>query len=120
MSKPIVAIIGRANVGKSTLLNRLAGKPIAIVADMPGTTRDRIFADVSWRGTSFTLVDTGGLEMSPQSAIARGVKAQVEAAIAEADLIIFLVDAKDGVVAPDLDIAEMLRSSSKSLILVAN
>ena len=120
MSKPIVAIIGRQNVGKSTLLNRLAGKRLAIVADLPGTTRDRIFADVSWEGTSFTLVDTGGLELSPQSQVARGVRAQVEAAIAEADLIIFLVDAKDGVVASDLEIAQMLRRSSKPLVLVAN
>ena len=115
-----MAIIGRANVGKSTLLNRLAGKRIAIVADLPGTTRDRIFADVSWQGASFTLVDTGGLEVRPLSSIARGVKAQVEAAIAEADVIIFLVDAKDGVVPSDLEIAEMLRSSSKPLVLVAN
>ncbi len=120
MAKPIVAIIGRQNVGKSTLLNRLAGKRVAIVADMPGTTRDRIFADVSWQGASFTLVDTGGLEVSPQSKVARGVRAQVEAAIAEADLIIFLVDAKDGVVPSDLEIAQMLRSSSKPLVLAAN
>jgi GTP-binding protein len=120
MAKPIVAIIGRQNVGKSTLLNRLAGKRVAIVADMPGTTRDRIFADISWQGVSFTLVDTGGLEVSPRSSVARGVRAQVEAAIAEADLIIFLVDAKDGVVPSDLEIAQMLRSSSKPLVLVAN
>ena len=120
MAKPIVAIIGRQNVGKSTLLNRLAGKRVAIVADMPGTTRDRIFADVSWQGASFTVVDTGGLELSPQSKVARGVRAQVEAAIAEADLIIFLVDAKDGVVPSDLEIAQMLRSSSKPLVLAAN
>ena len=120
MSKPIVAIIGRKNVGKSTLLNRLAGKPIAIVADLPGTTRDRIFADVSWQGVEFTIVDTGGLEVSPRSAIAQGVKGQVEAAIAEADVIIFLVDIKDGVVPSDLEIADMLRSSSKPIVLVAN
>jgi GTP-binding protein len=120
MAKPIVAIIGRQNVGKSTLLNRLAGKRLAIVADLPGTTRDRIFADVSWEGASFTLVDTGGLEISPRSKVGRGVKAQVGAALAEADLIIFLVDAKDGVVAADLEIAQTLRSASKPLILVAN
>jgi GTP-binding protein len=120
MAKPIVAIIGRQNVGKSTLLNRLAGKRLAIVADVPGTTRDRIFADISWQGSQFTLVDTGGLEISPRSSVGRGVKAQVGAAIAEADLIIFLVDAKDGVVASDLEIAQMLRSSSKPLVLVAN
>jgi GTP-binding protein len=120
MAKPIVAIIGRQNVGKSTLLNRLAGRRLAIVADMPGTTRDRIFADISWQGTGFTLVDTGGLELSPRSSVGRGVKAQVEAAIAEADLVIFLVDAKDGVVASDLEIAQMLRRSSKPLIIAAN
>ncbi|MDH5695108.1 MAG: ribosome biogenesis GTPase Der [Dehalococcoidia bacterium] len=120
VSKPIVAIIGRKNVGKSTLLNRLAGKPIAIVADLPGTTRDRIFANVSWQGVEFTIVDTGGLEVSPRSSIARGVKGQVEAAIAEADAIIFLVDTKDGVVPSDLEIADMLRSSSKPIVLVAN
>ena len=115
-----MAIIGRKNVGKSTLLNRLAGKPIAIVADLPGTTRDRIFANVSWQGVEFTIVDTGGLEVSPRSSIARGVKGQVEAAIAEADAIIFLVDTKDGVVPSDLEIADMLRSSSKPIVLVAN
>ena len=120
MSKPIVAIIGRQNVGKSTLLNRLAGKPIAIVADMPGTTRDRIFADISWQGVEFTLVDTGGLELRPQSSVARAVRGQVETAIAEADAIIFLVDTRDGLVPSDLEIAEMLRSSSKPLVLVAN
>jgi GTP-binding protein len=120
MAKPIVAIIGRQNVGKSTLLNRLAGKRLAIVADLPGTTRDRIFADIFWQGANFTLVDTGGLELSPRSKVGRGVKAQVEAALAEADLIIFLVDAKDGVVAADLEIAQTLRRSSKPLILVAN
>ncbi|GAH57965.1 unnamed protein product, partial [marine sediment metagenome] len=120
MSKPIVAIVGRQNVGKSTLLNRLAGKPIAIVVDLPGTTRDRIFAGVSWQGVEFTIVDTGGLEVRPRSPIARGVKGQVEVAIAEADVIIFLVDTRDGVVPSDLEIAEMLRSSSKPIVLVAN
>ena len=77
VSKPIVAIIGRQNVGKSTLLNRIAGKPLAIVADLPGTTRDRILAGVSWQGVEFTIVDTGGLEPRPQSAIAQEVKEQV-------------------------------------------
>jgi len=120
VGKPIVAIIGRQNVGKSTLLNRLAGKRVAIVADLPGTTRDRIFADVSWQGVEFTMVDTGGLELRPQSSVARAVRGQVETAIAEADVIIFLVDTQDGVVPSDVEIAEMLRSSSKPLVLVAN
>ena len=120
MSKPIVAIVGRQNVGKSTLLNRMAGKPIAIVEDLPGTTRDRIFADVSWQGAGFTIVDTGGLELRPLSTMAQEVKEQVEAAITEADAIIFLVDVRDGVTSSDLEIADMLRRSNKSIVLVAN
>ncbi len=120
VSKPIVAIIGRQNVGKSTLLNRVAGKPLAIVADLPGTTRDRIFATVAWQGVEFTVVDTGGLEPKPQTTIARGVKEQVEAAITEADVIIFLVDVRDGVTPSDLEIADRFRQVSKPLVLVAN
>jgi len=120
VSKPIVAIIGRQNVGKSTLLNRLAGQRLAIVEDMPGTTRDRIFADVAWGGASFTLVDTGGLEIKPTTSIARGIKGQVEAAIAEADAIIFMVSIRDGVLPADLEIAEMLRRSGKPVVLAAN
>ena len=120
MSKPVVAIVGRQNVGKSTLLNRLAGKPVAIVEDLPGTTRDRIFADVTWQGVGFTIVDTGGLELKPSSTIAQRVKEQVKMAIAEADAIIFLVDVRDGIVPSDLEIADMLRQVSKPIIVVAN
>jgi len=120
VSKPIVAIIGRQNVGKSTLLNRVAGKPIAIVEDLPGTTRDRIFANVSWQGIEFTIVDTGGLELRPETNIAQGVKEQVEAAITEADVIVFLVDVRDGVMPSDQEIADMLRRVSKPLVLAAN
>jgi len=120
VGKPIVAIVGRQNVGKSTLLNRMAGKPIAIVEDLPGTTRDRIFADVSWQGIVFTIVDTGGLELRPRSTIAQEVKGQVEIAIAEADTVIFLVDVRDGVTPSDLEIADLLRRSSKPIVLVAN
>jgi GTP-binding protein len=120
VSKPIVAIIGRQNVGKSTLLNRLAGKRIAITADLPGTTRDRILANVSWQGTEFTIVDTGGLEVKPQSTIAQGVKEQVGVAIAEADVIIFLVEVRDGIMPFDQEIADMLRQTSKSILLAAN
>ncbi|MFH1662358.1 MAG: ribosome biogenesis GTPase Der [Chloroflexota bacterium] len=119
-SKPIVAIIGRQNVGKSTLLNRLAGRRLAIVADLPGTTRDRIFADVSWQGTAFTLVDTGGLEFKADTDITQAVNEQVKTAITDADIIIFLVDAKDGITATDLEIADLLRTSQKPLMLVAN
>jgi len=120
VSKPIVAIVGRQNVGKSTLLNRMAGKPIAIIADLPGTTRDRILANVSWQEAEFTIIDTGGLELKPQSTIAQAVKEQVEMAINEADAIIFLVDTRDGATPPDLEIADMLRQVSKPIILVAN
>jgi len=120
VSKPIVAIVGRQNVGKSTLLNRMAGKPIAIIADLPGTTRDRILANVSWQEAEFTIIDTGGLELKPQSTIAQAVKEQVETAINEADAIIFLVDTRDGATPPDLEIADMLRQVSKPIILVAN
>lgn len=120
MSKPIVAIVGRQNAGKSTLLNRLAGKPLAIVEDLPGTTRDRVLSNVTWQGTEFTLVDTGGLELEPQSTIDYGVQEQIEAAIAEADVIIFLVDVRSGVTPPDLEIADMLRRAGKPLLLVAN
>jgi GTP-binding protein len=120
VSKAIVAIIGRQNVGKSTLLNRVAGKRIAITADLPGTTRDRVLANVSWQGTEFTMVDTGGLEIKTESTIAQGVKEQVEVAITEADVIIFLLDVKDGVMTPDLEIADMLRQVSKPILLAAN
>ncbi|MFC1861222.1 ribosome biogenesis GTPase Der [Chloroflexota bacterium] len=120
MTKPIVAIIGRQNVGKSTMLNRLVGKPLAIVADLPGTTRDRMFADVYYQNFEFTLVDTGGLEPTPSSAIAQGIKEQTEAAIAEADVVIFLVDVRDGVITSDLEIADMLRQTNKPILLVAN
>ncbi len=120
MGKPIVAIIGRQNVGKSTFLNRVAGKRIAIIEDLPGTTRDRILADVSWEGTEFTIVDTGGLEVKPQSTVAQGVKEQVEVAITEADVLIFLADVRDGVMPLDLEIADMLRQASKPILLVVN
>jgi len=119
-SKPIVAIIGRQNVGKSTLLNRLAGKRVAIVEDQPGTTRDRIFASVSWQGVEFILVDTGGLELGAESTLAQGVRQQAEAAVSEADALIFLVDVIAGVVPADQEIADQLRQVSKPVVLVAN
>ena len=118
--KPIVAIIGRQNVGKSTLLNRLVGKPVAIVEDLAGTTRDRIVATVTWRGVEFTLVDTGGLELEPETSVGGGVKEQVKSAIAEADVIIFLADVRDGVLPDDQEIANMLRQVRKPLILAVN
>ncbi len=120
LRKPIVAIVGRQNVGKSTLLNRLAGKRIAIVEDLPGTTRDRVVADVSWQGNEFTLVDTGGLEIEPDTAVGQGVREQVEIAAAEADVIVLLVDVRDGVTTSDLEVAGMVRQTGKPVILVAN
>ncbi len=120
MSKPFVAIVGRQNAGKSTLFNRVAGKPLAIVHDSPGTTRDRIFANVSWQGVEFTLVDTGGLELEPRSTIAQGVQAQIEVAINEADVIVSLVDVNDGVTPSDLAMADRLRRVNKPILLAAN
>ncbi len=119
-SKPIVAIIGRQNVGKSTLLNRLAGRRLAIVADLPGTTRDRLITDVSWHGSEFTLVDTGGIEFGPKSDLTQAVNKQVQTAIVDADIIIFLVDIMEGITATDIEIADLLRTSQKPLLLVAN
>jgi GTP-binding protein len=119
-ARPVVAIVGRRNVGKSTLLNRLAGKRLAIVADLPGTTRDRVFADVSWRGSEFAVVDSGGLNFQPENDVARSVNEQVTAAINEADIILFVADAIDGVTATDLDIADRLRTLTKPVLLVAN
>jgi GTP-binding protein len=118
--KPVIAIVGRANVGKSTLFNRLAGERLAIVEDLPGTTRDRVFTDVSWQGHEVTLVDTGGLEPKPGSSLGQKVKGQVELAIAEADIIIFMVDVHDGVIAADCEIADLLRSCDKPIVLLAN
>ena len=120
MTKPVVAIIGRQNVGKSTMLNRLAGKQIAIIEDLPGTTRDRVLTTISWQDTDFTLVDTGGLESKPDGSIAQGVKDQADTAIGEADVIVFMVDIRDGVTPLDMDIADMLRRTSKPVILAAN
>jgi GTP-binding protein len=118
--RPVVAIIGRQNVGKSTLLNRLAGRRIAIIEDLPGTTRDRIFTAISWQGNEFTLIDTGGLETKPDSTISQGINEQIETAIYEADVILFLVDVRDGLTLIDREIADLLRQTSRPVLLVAN
>jgi GTP-binding protein len=120
MTVPIVAIVGRTNVGKSTLLNRLAGRRLAVIADLPGTTRDRVFASVSWQGRELTVVDTGGWQTKPSTSLEQKVKRQVEAAIAQAAVIIFLVDAKDGAIAADEEIADVLRAANKPTILAIN
>ncbi len=120
MIKPVVALIGRQNAGKSTLLNRVARKQLAIVEDFPGTTRDRILADVLWNGIEFTMVDTGGLEFAENSSVAKGVRKQAQAAIAEADVIIFVTDVKQGLSPIDHEIANILRRSNKPVILAVN
>jgi GTP-binding protein len=117
---PIVAIVGRPNVGKSTLLNRLAGRRLAVIADLPGTTRDRVFVFVSWQGRELTVVDTGGWQAKPQGSLEQKVKQQVEVAIARADVIIFLTDVKDGAIAGDEEIAGVLHATNKPVILAVN
>lgn len=120
MSKPIVAIVGRPNVGKSTLFNALAGSNIAIVKDTPGVTRDRIYADVSWLDMDFTLIDTGGIEPDSSDIILSQMRAQAQTAIDTANVIIFLVDVKQGLVDADDKVADMLRRSGKPIVLAVN
>jgi GTP-binding protein len=120
MTRPIVAIVGRPNVGKSTLLNRLAGSRLAVVADVPGTTRDRVFAFVSWQGRELTVVDTGGWQGKPKGSLEKKIRQQVDAAIAEADVTVFLVDVKDGAVGADEAIADVLRAANKPSIVAVN
>ena len=120
MSKPIVAIIGKPNVGKSTFFNYLAGSRISIVQDTPGVTRDRIYAETNWRGRDFTLIDTGGIEPDSDDIILSQMREQANLAIAMADVIIFLTDIRQGVTAADREIAIMLKKSGKPIVLVCN
>ncbi len=120
MTKPVVALVGRPNTGKSTLLNRIVKRPVAITEDLPGTTRDRNMADVVWNKTEFTLVDTGGLDIDPQTTVDKGIQAQVNTAIQEADVIIDVVDAKAGMTPADADIADLLRRANKPVLVAAN
>ncbi|MEK7281415.1 MAG: ribosome biogenesis GTPase Der [Chloroflexota bacterium] len=120
MTAPVVAIVGRPNVGKSTLFNRLTGRRQAIVEAAPGTTRDRIYGDVSWEDKAFIVVDTGGLESGTTEGLVSQIRHQVELAIVEADIILFVVDGAVGLVAGDEEIAQRLRRSQKSVLLVAN
>ena len=120
MAKPMVAIVGRPNVGKSTFFNYIVGKRISIVEDTPGVTRDRVYAEANWRGKEFTLVDTGGIEFDESNNILSQMKEQVDIAISMADVILFLTDAKQGVTAADKDIALLLKKSKKPVILVCN
>ena len=120
MSLPVVAIVGRPNVGKSTLFNRLVGERVAIVEDIPGTTRDRVYGVGEWNGRRFTVVDTGGLELSPGSHIEERVQDQARVAIEEADLVLFVVDAAAGIAPLDHEVADRLRRAGKPTILVVN
>jgi len=130
--KPLVAIVGRPNVGKSTFFNRMLADQVAVVEDLPGTTRDRIYGDTDWNGREFTLIDTGGLELSSEipvgqvglngqpGDIMKNVRAQAELAIEEADVIVFMVDARSGIAAADEEVADLLRRTEKPVILAAN
>ena len=120
MSKPIVAIVGRPNVGKSTLFNMMAGERIAIVKDTPGVTRDRIYADVSWLKYNFTIMDTGGIEPDTHNQMLRDMREQAEMAIEMADVVMFIVDVKQGLVDADYKVADMLRKAQKKVVLVVN
>ena len=120
MSKPVIAIVGRPNVGKSTFFNYISGKRVSIVEDTPGVTRDRIYADGTWRGRTFTMIDTGGIEMKTDDHILQHMRRQAELAIDLADVIVFIVDSKDGVTASDEDVALMLRKAGKPVLVAVN
>ena len=120
MARAVVAVVGRPNVGKSTLFNRLVGERVAIVEDLPGTTRDRIYATTEWRGREFALVDTGGLDDPKAGPMEAAVRAQAETAIDEADVVLFIVDAKTGILPVEHDVADRLRRSRKPVLIVAN
>ncbi len=120
LHKPLVAIVGRPNVGKSTLFNRLAGRRIAIVEDTPGITRDRLYTDGEWNGRDYTLIDTGGIQMGETDPLRAQIKAQAEIAISEADVIVFVVDGKEGLTAADEELADALRRSPRPVVVVVN
>ncbi len=120
MKKPIVAIVGRPNVGKSTFFNKVCGRRISIVKDTPGVTRDRIYADAEWCGRAFTVIDTGGIELKSEDVMFKHIRQQAEIAIEIADVIVFMTDAKDGLISSDYDVAEILRQSRKPVVLIVN
>lgn len=120
MAKPLIAIVGRPNVGKSTFFNKVVGRKISITDDRPGVTRDRLYADGEWSGRAFTLVDTGGIELKSDDTMWREIKRQAEVAIDTAQVILFFVDGREGITASDYDVSELLRRSKKPVILVVN
>ena len=120
MSKPIVAVVGRPNVGKSTLFNRIVGRRVAIVEDTPGVTRDRIYAEAEWRGVYFDIIDTGGIEPDSKDVILSQMREQAQMAMDMADVILFLVDGKDGITSADEEVANILRRTGKRVILLVN
>ncbi|MBO5776670.1 MAG: ribosome biogenesis GTPase Der [Clostridia bacterium] len=120
MAKPIVAIVGRPNVGKSTFFNKMAGRRVSIVNDMPGVTRDRIYVDAEWCGYAFTLVDTGGIELKSEDQMWKHIRRQAELALDIADVILLFVDGKSGIMADDYDVAQMLRCTNKPVVLAVN
>ena len=120
MANPLIAIVGRPNVGKSTFFNKVAGKKLSITEDKPGVTRDRLYADAEWAGKRFTIVDTGGIELKSEDTMWREIYRQAEVAIETADVILFMTDGKEGVTSNDYDVADMLRRSRKPVLLVVN
>jgi len=118
--KPIVAVVGRPNVGKSTFFNKVTGKRISIVKDLPGVTRDRIYADAEWAGHSFTLIDTGGIDLKANDDITKDILKQARVAIDTADVIVLMADGREGPVAPDYDVSELLRRSRKPVVVAVN
>jgi GTP-binding protein len=120
MAKPLVALVGRQNVGKSTLFNRIVGRRLAIVEDLPGTTRDRLYADTEWQGRVFAVVDTGGLVLGSDDDLLNRVRVQAQQAIADADVIILVTDVLDGVTTIDIEVADTLRHTNKPILLAAN
>lgn len=120
MAKPLVAIVGRPNVGKSTFFNKMAGRRISIVEDTPGVTRDRVYADCEWQNHAFTLIDTGGIDPQSDDPLLKQMRAQAEIAIDTCDMILFFVDGRQGLTDDDKDVATMLRKSSKPILLVVN
>ena len=120
MARPLVAVVGRPNVGKSTFFNKMSGKRISIVDDTPGVTRDRVYADCEWLGHKFTLIDTGGIDPRSDDPLLKQMRMQAEIAIETCDVILFFTDGRQGMTADDETVAEMLRRSGKPVILVVN